>query len=76
MLFDPARHEPLQAIPWDGDRVQASISQIVADAESRFTPQGWWPPHPRDFNPGEDAKQPATPLYYGACGVVWALHYL
>lgn len=76
MLFDPARHESLKAIPWDEDRVRACIGQIVEDAESRFTPQHWWPPHPRDVNPGEDANQPATPLYYGACGVVWALHYL
>lgn len=22
MFFDPARHEPLQAIPWDEDRVR------------------------------------------------------
>ena len=76
MLFDPARHELLQPIPWDEERVRASISQIVADTEARFTPQGWWPPHPRDLDPDEDATQPATPLYYGACGVVWAMHYL
>jgi len=76
MLFDSARHEPLQEIPWDKDRVRDSIGQIVADAEARFTPQGWWPPHPLDLDPSEDARQPATPLYYGACGVVWALHYL
>jgi hypothetical protein len=49
---------------------------IVADAESRFTPRDWWPPHPRDLDPGDDATPPATPLYHGACGVVWALHYL
>lgn len=76
MLFDPARHEQLQAITWDEDRVRACIAKIAADAEARFTPQAWWPPHPLDVDPGEDAKQPATPLYYGACGVVWALHYL
>ena len=76
MLFDPARHEPLQTIPWDEGRVRTCINQIAADAEARFTPQGWWPPHPRDLEPDEDATQPATPLYYGACGVVWALHYL
>lgn len=76
MLFDHSRHEPLQGIPWDEEQVRMSISQIVADTESRFTPQDWWPPHPRDLNPGEDAKQPATPLYHGACGVVWALHHL
>lgn len=76
MLFDPARHEPLHAATWNEDEVRASISQIVHDAESRFTPEGWWQPHPRDLEPGEDPKQPATPLYYGACGMVWALHYL
>ena len=76
MLFDPARHEPLRANPWDEDRVRKYIAQIAADAEASFTPQGWWPPHPRDVDSGDEAKQPATPLYYGACGVVWALHYL
>lgn len=76
MLFDPARHEPLQVIPWDADQVRACISEIVTDAESRFNPEGWWPPHPRDLDPDEDATRPATPLYYGACGMVWALHYL
>ncbi len=76
MLFDPARHEPLQPIPWDEARVRACIAQIVNDAESRFTPGAWWPPHPRDIDPGNGAPQPLTPLYHGACGVVWALHYL
>jgi hypothetical protein len=70
MLFDPVRHEPLQDIPWDKDRVRSIINQIVTDAEARFTPQGWWPPHPRDLDPGDDATQPAKPLYYGACSVV------
>jgi hypothetical protein len=76
MLFDPARHEPLQAIPWDEDRVRACIGRILAGTEASFTPQGWWPPHPLDVEPGEDPAQPATPLYHGACGVVWALHHL
>ena len=76
MLYDPARHEALQEIAWDEGRVRGFIQHIVADAESRFTPQAWWPPHPRDVDPGEDAQQPATPLYYGACGEAWALHYL
>jgi hypothetical protein len=76
MLFDPARHEPLKMIPWDEDLVWASISRIVTETEARFTPESWWPSHPRDLEPGEDAAQPATPLYHGACGVVWALHHL
>ena len=76
MLFDPARHQPQQHIPWDEDRVRDCIAHIVADTEARFMPEGWWPPHPLDLAPGEDAAQPATPLYHGACGVVWALHHL
>ena len=76
MLFDTTRHEALQAIPWNEARVREFIAQIVADVEARFTPQAWWPPHPLDVDPGEDAQAPPTPLYYGACGVAWALHYL
>ena len=62
MLFDPARHEPLQAIRWDEDRVRACIAKIVADAEARFTPQGWWPPHPRDLDPGCVFQRSWTPV--------------
>ena len=76
MLYDPARHEALQAIPWDEARVRAAIENIVADTEARFSPDGYWPLHPRDVDGDEDPTQPATGLYYGACGVIWALHYL
>ena len=76
MLFDPARHEPLQASAWDEDRVRHCIGWIVAETEARYTPQGWWPPHPLDLEPGEDPAQPFTALYHGACGVAWALHHL
>jgi Lanthionine synthetase C-like protein len=76
MLYDPARHEALQALPWDEARVRAVIEQIVADTEARFSPDGLWPLHPRDIEGKEDPTQPATGLYYGACGVIWALHHL
>ena len=76
MLYDPARHEALQAIPWDEARVRAAIEHIVADTEARFSADGYWPLHPRDVDGDEDPTQPATGLYYGACGVIWALHYL
>ncbi|KQP15048.1 hypothetical protein [Pseudorhodoferax sp. Leaf267] len=76
MLFEPARHEALQHLRWDEAKVRACIERITADAESRFTPQGWWPPHPHDVDPGDGPRTPLTPLYFGACGVVWALHYL
>lgn len=74
MLFDPARHEALHDIAWDEDRVRAAIAHIVRDTEARFSPDSFWPLHPRDANGGETA--PAYPLYHGAFGVVWALQYL
>ncbi len=72
MLYDPHRHEPLSALPWDEDRARATIELIVRDAEQRFAPDTLWPTHPRDSS---DAA-PQYALYWGACGVLWALHYL
>jgi hypothetical protein len=74
MLHDPARHERLGALAWDEARAQATIAHIVRDTEARFSPENGWPLHPRDADDGDTA--PATPLYHGACGVIWALHYL
>jgi hypothetical protein len=76
MLHDPARHERLADIPWDESHARAAIARIVRETVQAFTPEGWWPPHPRDLNPGDDPATPATPLYFGAAGVVWALRYL
>lgn len=76
MLFDPRRHEPLRNVAWDETRVRDCIARIVADTESHFSPDAWWPQHPRDAGPDDDPTQPATPLYHGACGVFWALNYL
>lgn len=73
MLHDPARHEPLQAIAWDEGRVRATITRIVDETVAAFTPEGLWPPHPRDVDPGESPDEPVTNLYYGAAGVIWAL---
>ena len=50
------------------------IATIVADTEARFSPDTFWPIHPRDADDGGTA--PAYPLYYGACGVIWALRHL
>ena len=72
MLHDPARHEPLQQIPWDDGAATGMIERIVRDTEERFSPDTHWPTHPLDSND----PQPVFNLYYGACGVVWALHYL
>ena len=76
MLHDPARHEPLNDLAWDESRVRSTISRIVDDTVAAFTPDGLWPVHPRDIEPGDDPDAPATNLYYGAAGVIWALHYL
>src|ERR1035437_3168900 len=76
MLYDPSRHEPLQAISWHEDTVLQTIAQIVEDTETCFTPDGYWPPHPRDLQANDPVDEPFTPLYFGACGVIWALHYL
>ena len=76
MLHDPARHEPLRDITWSAGRARTAIAWIVADTEARFVPGAGWPPHPKDLDSGDDPRQPATPLYHGAAGVVWALRYL
>ena len=74
MLYDPARHEPLHPIAWDDAKARATIERIVRDTEARFSSDTFWPIHPRDADGGE--TEPAYPLYHGACGVFWALHYL
>jgi len=76
VLFDPTRHEALQPLAWDEGACRAAIQAIVDDTERHFSPERYWPLHPRDIEPGEDLPVPGTSLYYGACGVVWALQYL
>ncbi|MCO5125372.1 MAG: LanC-like protein [Rhizobacter sp.] len=76
MLHEPDRHEALSPIAWDETRVREAISRIAADTEARFSAATYWPVHPRDAEPGETDAQLATPLYFGAAGVMWALAYL
>ncbi len=76
MLFDPARHERLVESAWDPRRAQAAINWIVRETEATFTADRYWPPHPKDLDPGDDPAQIATSLYVGAAGVIWALRYL
>jgi len=75
MLYDPARHEPLRPLAWDESQVRATIEHIVMDTESRFTEERYWPLHPLDRE-GDETAEVETPMYHGACGVVWALGYL
>lgn len=76
MLHEPDRHEALTPIAWDAARARDAIERIAADCEDRFSPDRYWPLHPRDCEPGEDAGQVATSIYFGAAGVMWALAYL
>jgi lanthionine synthetase-like protein len=76
MLYDPARHEPLRPLHWDESQARSAIERIVQDTESRFTEDGYWPLHPLDQESDDEPVQIETPLYHGACGVFWALHYL
>ena len=77
MLYDPARHERCLATAWSEARARAAIEHIVRDTETRFSPERHWPIHPRDADQGETASlQAFYPLYFGACGVFWALHHL
>ena len=76
ILYDPARHKPLRGIRWDENFVRQTIEHIVADAEEHFTSKCYWPTHPLDASGDESLNQVRTPLYFGACGVIWALHYL
>src|SRR5262245_62054786 len=75
VLYDPARHEPLRPIPWDEARERAAIACIVADTEKAFRGDRYWLAHPLD-RVGGAAELADTPLYFGACGVIWALQYL
>ena len=76
LLYEPARHERLRLIPWDESQVLTAIEYIVADTESCFTEDRYWPLHPLDRENGDDTDRFETALYDGACGVIWALRYL
>jgi hypothetical protein len=78
-LIDPAAHEPPSGAPWSEPAARAAIAAIVADAERAFDERNLWPGHPRDgATPAEaSGEQPGlASLYYGAAGVIWALHEL
>lgn len=75
-MYDPARHEALRQMPWDEGQVRAVIERIVVDTDARFSEESYWPLHPLDRDGGDETDRVETPLYHGACGVMWALDYL
>jgi hypothetical protein len=76
VLFEPSRHEPLVATPWDEGAVRDAIAEIARDAEQRFAPQHFWPLHPLDNDVDPKHADGLADLYFGAAGVIWALHAL
>ncbi|MEQ1683360.1 MAG: LanC-like protein [Burkholderiaceae bacterium] len=73
-LFDPARHEPLQAPPWDEAGARAAVRRLADAALAAYEPGLGWRAHPLD-----DPTPPIDRfhnLYFGAGGVIWALRHL
>jgi hypothetical protein len=74
MLFDARSHEPLLDVAWSPADVEAEIRTIAHDADEAL--RGWepWPWHPLDA----DGETPDVVhgVYFGAAGVLWALHRL
>jgi len=70
MLYKPEAFEPLTDTPWDEERVRARIREIVADADSAYIPEDFWPADEWD---GWNTPLPLKNLYVGAAGVIWAL---
>src|ERR1700757_2081025 len=70
-MLEKSRHVPLRALPWDPSEVSNAIQEIVCDAFAHFDQERFWPAHPRD-----DVGDSNTSLYFGATGMIWALHYL
>jgi hypothetical protein len=73
-LFDPARHEPLQAPAWDEAAARAAIRHIADACLAAFEPGLGWRAHPLD-----DPEPPIEHfhnLYFGSGGVIWSLRHL
>src|SRR5438067_3567532 len=74
-FFSSRRRHTRSKRDWSSDVCSSDlIEHIVSDTEARFSPETFWPVHPKDADHGE--TDPVYPLYHGASGVVWALHYL
>lgn len=74
-LFIPERHEALCDTPWSEAVVRAALHGIVEDVDRAYGGvERLWPVHPLDRSP--ERADPMKPLYYGAAGVIWALHHL
>lgn len=74
VLFDARAHEALTEEPWKPAGVEAAIRAIARDADEALRDGDFWPLHPLD----DDGETPEVVhgVYFGAAGVLWALHRL
>jgi hypothetical protein len=71
MLFEPDAHEHLTEDSWDPDRIQATIREIVEDAEGAF--DDGWPTHPQDADDESELQRRFRTVYLGGAGVIQTL---
>ncbi len=75
MLYDPARHDKLEAHAFDEDQVQRTIQKIIEDTVDVVRgADTLWPAHPKDHFEGGPSF--FTDFYMGAAGTAWALNEL
>src|SRR3954471_14821383 len=74
MVFDPRAHEPVTDRAWSAAAAEAEIRAIARDADAALRDGTWWPWHPLDAEPGD--PDVVHGVYFGAAGVLWALHRL
>lgn len=74
MLFDPRAHEPLLGAAWRPADVAAAIRTIAREADEALRGRDWWLAHPLDAEDGD--PDVLHGVYFGAAGVLWALHRL
>jgi Lanthionine synthetase C-like protein len=72
MLFTPTRHEPLAGRPFSEAGTWEAIERIAVRAERELDPkEGLWPLDTADVE--REGEGPASALYHGAAGILWAL---
>ena len=74
MLFDARAHEPLAEVDWSPAAAEAAIRTIARDADGALRKGAWWPMHPLDAEDGD--PDVVHGIYFGAAGVLLALHRL
>jgi hypothetical protein len=73
MLYRSEKFDKLTDEPWREEHVRERIRGIVADAETNYSPESFWPADEWD---AWKAPLPLMNLYVGAAGVLWALDVL